>query len=129
MNVDWHSYCVAVALAAVLSGCGSDKPQISTAKQLFVDAQKQIAQGNKEEALKLLGQSLDAEPSEWSYMARAKLLMELDRDEDALKDCAAAIALSPDDPDPDAIWLQGELKKPKGERFQGRFKQAPSSIR
>ena len=54
-------------------------------------------------------------------------LRQLGDDALALEDCQSGLALQPDDAD--LMWLQAELRKPAAERFQGAFKQPPSSKR
>lgn len=115
--------------AALLSccGCGGEQVTVSNANQLFIDAQAQLTAGNREEALKLLTASIEAEPSTWSLVERAKLQEQLGNDQAALDDCTAALALEPGDPDIE--WLQRELKKPKAQRFKGSFAKPPSHNR
>lgn len=128
-----RTFALPVGLACVLSatillgaGCGSSAPTtISDANKLFLDAQKLAAAGDTDKAVEVYGQSIAARPSAFAYRARAQLLEKLGRDDEALQDCEAAIALSPDEPDPTALWLKGELQKPKAKRFQGQFQDPP----
>lgn len=107
-------------------GCGGEQ-QVSSANQLFIEASKLIGEGDNDAAVEKLNASIAAEPSLWSYRERAKLLTEQGKDEAAIKDCDAALALVPDDPD--MLWLKGEIAKPVAQRFQGKFKSPPSSNR
>ena len=118
---------VLVAVLLLGSGCSTEEAPVSNANQLFIDAQAQLTSGNREQALELLNASIEAEPSTWSLLERAKLNEQLGNDQAALEDCAAVRALEPDDPD--AGWLEGELKKPKALRFKGSFAQPPSHRR
>lgn len=118
---------MAFILSAAASGCGSGERPLSDSHQLFIEASKLITQGQKDAALEKLSQSISAEPSHWAYRERAKLLLEQGKDNEALKDCDAALALVPDDPD--MLWLKGEIAKPTTQRFQGKFKSPPSSNR
>ena len=122
----WLSLSLVVASMTCL-GCGDGQPPVSNANQLFIDAQAQLTSGNREEALKLLTASIEAEPSTWSLVERAKLQEQLGNDQAALDDCTAALALEPGDPDIE--WLQRELKKPKAQRFKGSFSKPPSHNR
>lgn len=118
---------VLVAASLLSLGCSGEQAPISNASQLFIDAQAQLTSGNREQALELLNASIEAEPSTWSLLERSKLQEQLGNDQAALEDCAAVRALEPDDPD--VGWLQGELKKPKAQRFKGSFAQPPSHRR
>lgn len=118
---------IALTLASTACGCGDDKPVVSDANKLFIEASKLIGEGQKQAALDKLNESIASEPLLWSYRERAKLLLEMGRDQDALKDCDAALQLAPEDPD--LLWLKGEIAKPAAQRFQGKFKTPPSSNR
>ncbi|BBO30791.1 hypothetical protein [Lacipirellula parvula] len=116
---------IAALLACV--GCGGEQAPVSNANQLYIDAQAQLTAGNREEAIKLLTASIDAEPMTWSLFERAKLHEQLGNDQAALDDCKAALAIEPGDRDLE--WLQSELKKPKAQRFKGSFAKPPSHNR
>lgn len=123
--------CTALGLALIWCiatvGCGSNETPISNSNQLFIEASKLLGEGRKEAALEKLSQSIAAEPSLWAYRERAKLLLEQGKDDEALKDCDAALALVPEDPD--MLWLKDEIEKPAAQRFQGKFKLPPSNNR
>lgn len=123
---DRLSHAALCGLLTLAMGCGGEQ-QVSNANQLFIEASKLIGEGQKDAALEKLNASIAVEPSLWSYRERAKLLTEQGKDEAALKDCDAALALVPDDPD--MLWLKGEIAKPAAQRFQGKFKSPPSSNR
>jgi tetratricopeptide (TPR) repeat protein len=108
-------------------GCGDDGPKVSDANKLFIEASKLIGEGHKEAALEKLNESIADEPLLWSYRERAKLLLEMGKDDAAIKDIDAALQLAPGDPD--LLWLKGEIAKPAAQRFQGKFKSPPSSNR
>jgi len=114
-------------LVAATIGCGDDGPKVSDANKLFIEASKLIGEGQKEKALEKLNESIAAEPLLWSYRERAKLLIEIGKDDAALKDVDAGLQLAPGDQD--LLWLKGEIAKPATQRFQGRFKSPPSSNR
>ena len=124
---DRLSHAALSGLVILAIGCNAGEQQVSNANQLFIEASKLIGEGRKDDAIEKLNASIAAEPSLWSYRERAKLLTEQGKDEAALKDCDAALALVPDDPD--MLWLKGEIAKPAAQRFQGRFKSPPSSNR
>ncbi len=123
---DRLSHTALSGLLILAIGCGGEQ-QVSSANQLFIEASKLIGEGQNDAAVEKLNASIAAEPSLWSYRERAKLLTEQGKDEAALKDCDAALALVPDDPD--MLWLKGEIAKPVAQRFQGKFKSPPSSNR
>jgi tetratricopeptide (TPR) repeat protein len=114
-------------LVSVTMGCGDDGPKVSDANKLFIEASKLIGEGHKEAALEKLNESIADEPLLWSYRERAKLLLEMGKDDAAIKDIDAALQLAPGDPD--LLWLKGEIAKPAAQRFQGKFKSPPSSNR
>lgn len=118
---------IALTLASTACGCGGDRPIVSDANKLFIEASKLIGEGQKQAALDKLNESIASEPLLWSYRERAKLLLEMGRDEDALNDCDAALNIASEDPD--LLWLKGEIAKPAAQRFQGKFKTPPSSNR
>jgi Tfp pilus assembly protein PilF len=111
----------------LLSGCGDDRPPVSDANKLFLEAIDFLAKGQTDKAMDALNASIAADPTVWAYRERAKLRAQQGNDKDALDDCRAALVQSPDDPD--ILWLQGEFAKPTAERSQGRFKRPPSDNR
>ncbi|MBA4104641.1 MAG: hypothetical protein C0485_02705 [Pirellula sp.] len=114
-------------LVSVTIGCGDDGPKVSDANKLFIEASKLIGEGQQEAAFEKLNESIADEPLLWSYRERAKLLLEMGKDDAAMKDVDAALQLSP--ADPDLLWLKGEIAKPAAQRFQGKFKTPPSNNR
>ena len=127
----WRS-ALAVVITTVVgvsfcSGCADDRPQVSSATQLLIDARCLIAAGENDKALEALNASIESEPSMWSLYERAKLHEKLGNDEAAIKDCDEALKLEPDEPD--VVWFKMELKKPSAQRFLGQFKLPPSHNR
>lgn len=121
------SYYIGALLVLISIGCGDNGPKVSDANKLFIEASKLIGEGHQQAALEKLDESIADEPLLWSHRERAKLLLEMGKDDAAMKDVDAALRLAPDDPD--LLWLQGEIAKPAAQRFQGRFKSPPSSNR
>jgi tetratricopeptide (TPR) repeat protein len=121
------AFGLALLWSEALVGCGSKEIPISNSNQLFIEASKLLGEGQKDAALEKLSQSIAVEPSLWAYRERATLLLERGKDDEALKDCDAALSLAPEDPD--ILWLKGEIAKPAPQRFQGKFNSPPSSNR
>ena len=115
---------IAVCLVA---GCGSDAPPASDGAQKYIEAKALLEKGQQDEALAALDASIEAEPNFWALRDRAQLLAELGKDEAAQKDCEAALAIVPEDPD--VLWIKKELAKSVDQRFQGAAKNRPSSNR
>jgi tetratricopeptide (TPR) repeat protein len=89
----------------------------------FVAAQQAMAEGDKEKAKELLTNSIAARPDPWAYFQRAQLYADEGEDQAARADCQAGLELDPENTN--LQWLAGELKKPKGNRFQGEFAEPP----
>jgi tetratricopeptide (TPR) repeat protein len=111
----------------LLCSCTSDQPPLTNSAQTYIEAKELLDKGQKEEALAALNASIKDKPTFWALRDRARLLAERGEDGAALKDCEAALMISPDDVD--ILWIKGELAKPKEQRFQGQFKEPPSSNR
>ena len=115
-------------MACVLLGCGgNDGPPVSKANRLFLEAEELLAEGKTDQAMEKLTASIDAEPTKWAYIERAKLRAQAGNEQAAIEDCDAALKIIPEDPD--LLWLKGEFEKPKDKRFLGRFKAPPSAYR
>jgi tetratricopeptide (TPR) repeat protein len=110
-----------------LSGCTSDEAPLGDSAQTYIEAKELLDKGQKEEALVALNASIKEKPTFWALRDRARLHAERGEDEAAREDCEAALEISPDDVD--IAWIKGELAKPKEKRFQGQFKEPPSSNR
>ncbi len=113
--------------ACSLCGCASEEPPLADSAKTYIEAKELIAKGQKEEALAALDASIKDKPTFWALRDRAKLHAERGEDEAAREDCEAALTITPDDLD--ILWIQRELAKPKEQRFQGAFKDPPSSNR
>lgn len=111
----------------VCGGCGPAEKPVGDANKLFIQASELIAKGDSAGALTALDASIAAQPTLWAFRERAKLKADSGDDAAALADCDSALALAPGDVD--IVWLKGEFAKPKAQRFQGQFKNPPSSNR
>ncbi len=110
----------------VLLGCGGqDNSKTKEARSYFVEARRAIGSGDTAKALEALSASIESEPTTWAYLQRAKINAEGGNDQAVSEDCKAVLELDPQNRD--VPWMEGELKKPKDKRFQGRFKEPPSS--
>ncbi|RIK88931.1 MAG: hypothetical protein DCC67_00150 [Planctomycetota bacterium] len=119
----WRPLLVGVVMACY--GCGgpaqSKTPPSAT---LLLDAQEAIRQGDDAKALELLNASIESQPTVWNLMERARLNARLGNDEAAKADCQQMLQVEPTTPD--AAWIEAELKKPVGKRFEGKFASPPS---
>jgi len=112
----------------VLLGCGGQEhSKTKEARSYFVEARRAIGSGDTAKALEALSASIESEPSSWAYIQRARINAESGNDQAVSEDCKSLLELDPKNRD--VPWLEGELKKPKEKRFQGRFKEPPSSFK
>lgn len=108
---------------AMLVGCGPQEQELGSATDHFLAAQDALANNDTETALRELTSSIEVQPDPWAYYQRARIYTDKGEDEKAMADCQAGLALDPEHVE--MKWLQGELKKPAGSRFQGRNKEPP----
>jgi hypothetical protein len=108
-------------------GCSEQGPKLSDASQHFLAAQKALESGDKETALQELDSAITTEPDIWMYVARGRLHAEAGRDELALADVRAGLALDPKQAD--LLWLEKELKKSPQRRFKGAAAAPPMSVK
>jgi hypothetical protein len=121
-----------VVASALASGCmGDPNVDLDDASEHFIAAQQALAQGDKAKAMQELSISLEQEPYDFAYLARAKLHLENGDEAQALADCEAGLALAetPETENADLKWLQGELKKPANQRFKGPNANPPSAVK
>jgi hypothetical protein len=111
-------------LAIIVCGCGPPAPEQSNAIQHFLAGQEARSKGDLSTALSELNLSIQDRPDVWTYFERAQVHREMGNDAEALADCAAGLQL--DGQHKQLTWLRGELRKPKGERFQGRSAAPPA---
>jgi uncharacterized protein HemY len=116
------SSCVVIY---ALIGCKRGEQPLPQSTVLLVQAQEALAAGDDQAALAALGNSIASQPTVWAHLERAKLRLKMGDEPGATADCDAALALSPGNPE--VSWLKGELAKPADKRFQGQFKDPPSS--
>jgi Tfp pilus assembly protein PilF len=115
----------AIVAVTVAVGCGgSSEPKVPESAQLLVQARQAMGEGNTEKALEALDASIASAPNTWAYLERARIRATKGEDDAARADCAEVLKLAPENRD--VPWIQGELKKPVGKRFQGKFAIAPS---
>jgi Tfp pilus assembly protein PilF len=116
------------ALLAAAPGCGGgDSVELTEEQNYFVLAAAALASGDDAQAMEMLSKSIASKPSRYAHYERARIHERQGADDQALADCAAALQLQPGDKD--ALWLQGEIKKPKDKRFKGRFATPPSAAK
>ena len=104
-------------LALILSGCGETEKGPPPAAQLFLEAQQAIAKGDPAAALEALQASIEADPSEYSYMERIKINGKQGNDAAVEADVQEILKLNPKNRDID--WVRAEMKKPAAARFDG----------
>jgi tetratricopeptide (TPR) repeat protein len=119
-----------VALAATVlllltAGCADDKGEIDSSRNHLLDARQALKDGDSAKAIEALNASIASRPNVWAYFELAKLHLEGGDEAAALANCAKALELDPEMAD--ALWFQGELKKPAESRFKGKFKDPPSA--
>lgn len=115
--------CLLLLLVAAIGCQGSRGPQLDDSQEKFVAAQQALATGDTGKAMELLTASIEARPGPWAYYVRAKLYAEAADDANALADCGAGLELDPENSD--LKWLRDEIKKPPGQRFQGKNAEPP----
>jgi tetratricopeptide (TPR) repeat protein len=115
----------ALLLVAILSvGCSSsDGPNLDDADRHFIAAEKAMAAGDKEQAIKELDASIAVRPTSWAYFKRGQLHAAVGNDQQAQADVQKGLELNPEDKD--LKWLEKELKKPATRRFKGAAGQPP----
>jgi hypothetical protein len=102
-------------LAAVLGCGGSDAVPDELAS--FQEAMKAVEAGDKAKGMELLTECIDAKPTHYAYLERAKLYYDQKKVPEAIKDCQAGLALQPDHAE--LRWYISELEKPEDKRFKG----------
>ena len=117
----FHYLSVWLTLSLVVlasAGCGAPAgADRETSAQKLEEAKQAIAAGDTAGALPLLQASIDAQPTIWAYVERAKLYAKEGKDQEANADCEEILKLHPDNQD--VVWIKAELKKPADKRFQG----------
>ncbi|HMO83976.1 MAG TPA: hypothetical protein PKC18_03550 [Lacipirellulaceae bacterium] len=93
----------------------------------LIAARQALESGDSERARHELDLAIAARPMVWSYFERARLHAQSGDDAAAQQDVDAGLQL--DAESTDLLWLQAELQKPAGQRFNGRFAQPPSAVK
>ena len=104
------------------AGCQSEKLEAST--EYWLQAETALENGDKEGAIELLTQAIDAGAGNMAVIKRGKLYAEMGKDDLAKQDCQTVLSSEPDSTD--ANWLMKELEKSSGQRFQGTTSAPPS---
>lgn len=121
-----HSALLSILAFLIIAGCETrTTPANEPYVKHFLAAQEALASGDKTAAMEALTKSIEAQPTGWAYIGRAKLYLEQDNDQAAIADCEAGLAL--DSQNVDLQWLLGEAKKAKAERFKGKNANPPSA--
>lgn len=115
-------YWLLGAIAALNCGCGHG-PSTSRAYNHLVAAAEALKSGDKDNAFTELSASIDSSPNAWSYFERARLNLDLGKEDAAVADCQEGLKLDPTYRD--LLWLSGELKKPATKRFKGKLAKPP----
>jgi Tfp pilus assembly protein PilF len=107
-----------ILIPLALVGCGATQRdggqfQHDEAARLFLEAMK-VRPTDQARALQLLTESIEVRPSYNAYFHRAWIHALQGRDEQAQADLQAGLELEPENRD--LKWLEGELKKPAGQR-------------
>ena len=116
---------VLLALLPVVAGCGDEGPKLSDSSTYLIEARKAYADGNLDAAITALNSSIEAGPTEWAHLERARIYTIQGKDAQAQADLTALATLNPENRD--APWIQGELKKPVDKRFKGAAATPPSA--
>lgn len=106
-------------LVMTLAGCGGGNAkdgsafQHDEAQKLFIEAIR-ARPTDQDKALDLLNQSIDTKPTFNAHFHRAWLYALKNDDAKSNEDIQAGLALEP--ASTDLKWLEGEMKKPAGQR-------------
>ena len=106
---------------------GCTKPPAEQAESKYLEALDALANDDTALALKLLDESLEADPTAWGFYQRAYIRTQSEEIEGAKEDCDRGLELDPKHAD--LRWLKGELNKPKASRFKGRYAFPPSTVK
>ena len=120
---DASRFVFAVLLSASI-GCAEPGPRLDDAADHFVAAQQALADGDTAKAMEELNASIEGRPNAWAYYQRAKLHSDAGDEAAAMADCETGLGLDPEHSN--LQWLRGELKKPAGQRFKGKYANPPS---
>lgn len=118
------SWMVTLLSLQLLVGCGGGQESVvDDSVSSYLEAQKALQANDADLAYQHLTAAIEQQPQPWAYFDRAKILHERGDVQAALEDAEAGLKLRPKDAQ--LRWFVGELKKPEGKRFQGRYKDPP----
>jgi len=131
MSNQLRSLCPVLVVSVCLAACSGDQlggHNPEPEEDIFYKAQTALSEGNMDQAVEYLQQSIETKPTIYAHYLRAKLLESLGRVDEAIKDCEAGLQLPTETPDDlrDLEWLLEECKKPQGQRFKGANAAPPS---
>jgi len=112
-----------VLLLVFTAGCS--EPPVEKAEKVFQEAVALMNDGDDQQAITKVTESLAAEETSWAYYLRATLYKKTEQFAKALADCKMGLALEPDHKD--LLWLESELEKPAAVRFMGANSDPPST--
>jgi hypothetical protein len=108
----------------LISGCSGAGGQPDELRD-FNAAMDAIKAGDKAKGLELLTACIDAKPTHYAYLERAKLYVAENKIKEAQADVKAGLALDP--AQRELQYYESELEKPEGERFKKKFGDMPAS--
>lgn len=113
-----------VAATLMLPGCsgGENVPDELANFKAATDA---IAAGDKAEGMRLLTECIEAKPTHYAYLERAKLYVAENKITEARADVNAGLALDP--AHRELLYYAAELEKPEGQRFKVPMSALPES--
>ncbi|MBN1854155.1 MAG: hypothetical protein JW829_15615 [Pirellulales bacterium] len=103
---------LAPALGTIL-GCDDTTVKHDEIDKILIESNRVIST-DPAKAVELLNRVIEAKPSEYAYYSRGWCYARMNEDEKAKADVSQGLKISPDHPG--LKWLEGELKKPVGQR-------------
>ena len=113
--------------ALILAAIGCPGQTLPESIHLHLEGAKAAAADDHAKAVELLTRAIEEDPNPDVYFDRARSLLALGRDDEAIRDCDAGLAL--DSEHQDLQWLRAEAEKPEPRRFQGVHAEPPSYSR
>lgn len=118
-------HCSILGMVAGLlftAGCSGQK--LPESIHLHMEGAKAADAGDHAKAVELFSGAIDEDPNPDAYLDRARSLLALGREDEAIRDCDAGLAL--DAEHQDLKWFRAEANKPESQRFQGVHREPPS---